>query len=159
MGVNQGLDFIILTSHADTFIVSTAFNLDVDSFVVKPVTPKTLRARNTLVMASANLLKKTTDYSDTVIDTYETGEPEPPKSLAFEAPPWKPQEVDTAGIVKRELSAVIPGSKIATDLWAAAGHLLFLLGRALDERTLDRLWNLYELDRSATHLVVREVAR
>ena len=55
--VNRDLGFIILTSHADIAIVGSTFNLDIDSFVVKSVIPKVLRAGIALIMTSANLLK------------------------------------------------------------------------------------------------------
>jgi CheY-like chemotaxis protein len=158
-GGNRDIGFIMLTGHADNFIVGTAFNLDVDSFVVNPVTPRTLRARIAHVMSSANRLKKPIDYSDIVIDPHQIDKPSPPEALKFVVPPWESEEVDIAGIVKRELSTVIPGSKLAKDLYAASGQLLLPLGQTLDERTLDRLRNLFELDGSVTQLAVREVAR
>ena len=54
---NRDLGFIILTSHAYITIVGTTLNLDIDSFVVKPVIPKVLRTGIALIMTSANLLK------------------------------------------------------------------------------------------------------
>ena len=91
-----------------------------------------------------------------MIDPFETDKP---RALAFLAPPWEPEEVDTVGIVKRELLAVTLGPKIAKGLWVASGHFLLLLCHTLDERTLNQLRNLSELNGSATLLVVREIAR
>jgi CheY-like chemotaxis protein len=158
-GVNRDIGFIMLTGHADNFIVGTAFNLDVDSFVVKPIAPKTLRARITHVMSTTNRIKKPIDYGDISLDPNEIGKPSAEKEMTFVAPPWESEDVDSTGIVERDLSSVKPGSKLAKDLHAASGQLLLPLGQTLDERTLDRLRNLSELDGSVTHLAVREVPR
>lgn len=161
-GVNRDIGFIMLTGHADNFIVGTAFSLDVDSFVVKPVTPKALRARVMHVMSTANRIKKPIDYGDINIDSNVIGKQRAsrkPKEIKFVAPPWESEDVDNAGIVERDLSSVIPGSKLARDLFTASGQLLLPHGQTLDERTLDRLRNLSELDGSVTHLVVREITR
>lgn len=158
-GVNRDIGFIMLTGHSDNSIVGTAFNLDVDSFVVKPVTPNTLRARIARVMSTPNRIKKPVDYSDIRIDLNEVQKPKTPKEIKFVAPPWESEDANTAGIVQRELSKIIPGSKLAKDLFAASGELLLPQGQTLDERTLDRLRNLSELDESVTQLVVREVTR
>jgi hypothetical protein len=149
----------MLTGHADSFIVGSAFNLDVDSFVVKPVTPSTLKARITRVMSTRGLIKKPIDYRDIEIDPDRIGKPKAEPEMTFAAPPWESEDTDTAGIVERELSHVIPGSKLANDLRNASGQLLLPSGQTLDENTLDRLRNLSELDGTVTRLLVREVAR
>jgi two-component system, chemotaxis family, chemotaxis protein CheY len=158
-GVNRDIGFIMLTGHADSFIVGSAFNLDVDSFVVKPVTPSTLKARITRVMSARGLIKKPVDYRDIEIDPNRIGKPKVEPEITFAPPPWESEDTDTAGIVKRELSQVIPGSKLANDLSDASGQLLLPSGQTLDENTLDRLRNLSELDGTVTRLLVREVAR
>ena len=101
-GVNRDIGFIMLTGHADNFIVGAAFNLDVDSFVVKPIAPKTLRARITHVMSTANRIKKPIDYDDITIDPGEIGKPKPAEEMKFVAPPWESEEVESAGIVERD---------------------------------------------------------
>jgi two-component system, chemotaxis family, chemotaxis protein CheY len=158
-GVNRDIAFIMLTGHTDNFIVGTAFNLDVDSFVVKPVTPKALRTRIMHVMSTPNRIKTPNDYGDITIGPNEIRKPKTSKEIKFVAPPWESEDVNIAGIVERDLSNVIAGSKLAKDLYAASGQLLLPQGQTLDERTLDRLRNLSELDGSVTQLVVREVAR
>lgn len=159
-GVNRDIGFIMLTGHADNFIVGTAFNLNVDSFVVKPVTPKALRARISHVMSTTNQIKRPIDYNEISVDSTEITAPKSaPREMAFVTPPWETENVDNAGIVERELSNIKPGSKLAADLRSSAGDLLLPSGQTLDERTLDRLRNLSELDASVSRLMVREAAR
>ena len=74
-GVSRDIPFVMLTGHSDRFIVGTAFSLDVDSFVVKPVTPKTLKARISHIMASDRLIKKPIDYDEISIDPRDIKRP------------------------------------------------------------------------------------
>lgn len=160
-GISRDIGFIMLTGHADNFIVATAFNLDVDSFVVKPVTPKALRARISHVMSAASRIKRPVDYNEISVDPNEITSPreKAPRDMAFVPPPWEAEDVDNAGIVERNLSNVKPGSKLAADLHSGSGDLLLPSGQTLDEQTLDRLRNLAELDASVSRLMVREAAR
>jgi two-component system chemotaxis response regulator CheY len=159
-GINRDIGFIMLTGHADNFIVGTAFNLNVDSFVVKPVTPKALRARISHVMSTTNQIKRPIEYSEISVNPSEIAAPKsPPREMAFVTPPWESESVDNAGIVERDLSGVKPGSKLAADLYSGSGELLLPSGQILDEQTLDRLRNLAELDATVSRLMVREAAR
>ncbi len=158
-GINRDIGFIMLTGFADNFIVGAAFKLDVDSFIVKPVTPRALRARIVHVMTTANRIKRPMDYSEISIDPDEIARPRAPREMKFAAPPWEAEDIDGAGIVERDLSSVRPGSKLARDLYTEAGDLLLPHGQTLDERTLDRLRNISELDASVSRLMVREAAR
>jgi two-component system chemotaxis response regulator CheY len=159
-GINRDIGFIMLTGHADNFIVGTAFNLNVDSFVVKPVTPKALRARISHVMSTTNQIKRPIEYSEISVNPSEIAAPKsPPREMAFVTPPWESESVDNAGIVERDLSGVKPGSKLAADLYSGSGELLLPSGQTLDEQTLDRLRNLAELDATVSRLMVREAAR
>ena len=159
-GVNRDIGFIMLTGHADNFIVGTAFNLNVDSFVVKPVTPKALRARISHVMSTTNQIKRPIDYSEISVNPNADIAPrKAPREPALVTPPWESESVDTAGIVERNLDTVKPGSKLAADLHSGSGDMLLPSGQTLDEQTLDRLRNLVELDASVSRLMVREAAR
>lgn len=87
-GINRDIGFIMLTGHADNFIVGTAFNLNVDSFVVKPVTPKALRARISHVMSTTNQIKRPIEYSEISVNPSEIAAPKsPPREMAFVTPP------------------------------------------------------------------------
>ena len=76
-------------------------------------------------------------------------------------PPWEAEEEQqdraaASGVVECKLSAVVPGSTLAKNLYSGAGHVLLHKGQLLDKRTLERLTNLSELDDSVGRLFVTE---
>lgn len=160
-GISRDIPFVMLTGHSDRFIVGTAFSLDVDSFVVKPVTPNALKARIGHIMSADRLIKQPADYEAISINPNEIQATKTSEREQFVKPPW---EIDEAHLertamdraVERDLSLVKPGSTLAKTLYSSSGHLLLHEGQVLDKRTIERLGNLSELDASVRRLIVNE---
>lgn len=181
-GVNRDIAFVMLTGHTDRSVVGTAFNLDVDSFVVKPVTPKGLQARISHVMSTDRLIKRPVDYGEMTVD----GMPMPTRGAAqlrsSEQPPWEVEEARQKAASQRpksaagggapsaaprsaapegeerELSRIVPGSSLAEPVYSGTGHMLLPTGHVLDQRTIERLRNLSEIDDTVTTVYVHERA-
>jgi CheY-like chemotaxis protein len=168
-GVARDIPFAMLTSHADKPVVGLAFELDVDCFLIKPITANTMRERLTRVMSTDRLIKPPYDYHEVDTDrVIDAGAEAADADRA--APAVVHNQGDAAaaaggspsaggkGRVARDgtrilsLNAVKAGAILVDPVLTSGGQMLIPAGRALDKRTIERLRNLAEIDKS-----VREV--
>lgn len=147
-GVARDIPFAMLTSHADKPVVGLAFELDVDCFLIKPITAATMRERLTRVMSTDRPIKAPFDYhevnTDRVADDADLQRPPPPVQ--------RPAMTLRPGTRVVSLSKVRPGSVLVDAMTTSNGQMLLPAGVSLDARTIARLRDLAEMDAN-----VREV--
>ncbi len=153
-GVALDMPFAMLTGHADKPVVGLAFELDVDCFLIKPITAAVMNERLVRVLSTDRPVKSPYDYHDVDLDSAiqvaeaavganaeipaivspgdRSGEPRP-------APPdGRDQPVD--------LTSVRNGVILAKPIATTSGHVLLQAGTELDQRTIERLQDLAEID-------------
>jgi CheY-like chemotaxis protein len=152
-GIRRDLPITMLTGLSDVEIVGTALALDVNGFIVKPVSVAELGARLTRVLTTPSQVADADIYAAVKIPVLdaESGPAEPAPfavlmpaarpSAAAQPVADEPEEGPTAG-ERLPLTEVPPGSVLARDLRAANGTLLLAHGRVLNRALLDRLGDL-----------------
>ncbi|MHB1205856.1 MAG: response regulator, partial [Rhodospirillaceae bacterium] len=129
---------ILLTGFSDDFVVSTALQLDVNAFVLKPVSHRTLWEKIQRVLKSVSPVKDKAVYQKVEIPNDE-GEIGTVKGQS------NPDVIagDAGDVHRIPLGAVIPGAVLARDLHGARGALLLREGTVL---TLSVIQKLQDLD-------------
>ena len=151
-GVARDIVFAMLTSHADKPIVGLAFQLDVDCFLIKPITASTMNERLVRVLSTERPIKSPLDYHETGLDSVmdlalsegASAADVPSVVSATEDRGLATTTVQQARRVK--LTEIRPGSVIAAPIKTGAGDVLLKAGSTLDRRTIDRLSDLAEID-------------
>ena len=138
-GVARDLPFALLTSHSDKAIVGAAFELDVDCIMIKPVTAATMRGRITRVMATDRPIKAPFDYHDNAPDGVGAAAGSRAAAGEVVARPRGDGQ-------RTPLSEVRYGAVLARSIVTSGGHVLVTSGETLDQRTIERLQELAELD-------------
>lgn len=151
-GVARGTSVIMVTSHSEKHLVGAAFNLDVDYFILKPVTVNGLKKRLSRLLMTDRPVKDPIDYETISIKLGDTLE-----RLAD-------AHIDEAigltdpglgrGSEFKDLGAIQPNDKLAQDLYAPGGQLLVAKGHILSERLVDRLRDLAELGVGLNQILV-----
>lgn len=158
-GVARDIPFAMLTSHADKPVVGLAFELDVDCFLIKPITAATMRERLVRVMSTDRTIKPPYDYFEVDIDRVggadDMMDMDPGASPL--ADPGGARGSQPGGAAREgtrivDLAKVRTGSILANPLMTSSGQVLMPAGSTLDRRTIERLRDLAEMDPS-----VREV--
>ena len=140
-GVAKDLAVVMLTGSADHGLVGAALALDVDAFVVKPVSKANLGARLAKVLGEAREIKPPAAYDDVDIESVS-------KALLSRKPVGvigrKGEATRTVvhNGVKLRLESVPAGSILAEDIRGPDGELLLGRGTQLTERFLRRLREL-----------------
>lgn len=152
-GVARDIPFAMLTSHADKPVVGLAFELDVDCFLIKPITAATMRERLTRVMSTDRPIKAPFDYHE--IDTDRVADEGDLLDME-RADPAGPASgrgrISRAGTRIVSLAKVKPDSILVDPIMTSNGQVLLPSGASLDVRTIARLRDLAEMDAN-----VREV--
>ncbi len=147
--VGRELPIAMLTSHSDAESVGTALALDINAFILKPVSAQQLAVRLGRALTEPLSLHPAAYYE--TIDVH-------PEAAATPATPLPPGVVihatapDGRQVVRVALADVPPGAVLARNLEGPNGKLLLGAGQALSRATLDRLGDLVSVNDSLRFL-------
>lgn len=143
----------MLTGHADAALVGTALALDVDAFVLKPVSRAALETRIRRIFAQPQGVKPPAHYQDIDLKAATNAVLRAQKGIIDRAP-----ESKAAAGVDVELDAIVLPATLAADIVAPTGELLLGAGMALTARLLERLKELRVMGIVPATLRLREDA-
>lgn len=140
--VPRDLPVIMLTGHSDHGLVGTAMALDVDAFLVKPVSKANLAGRLGHALSTTQDIKDASAYAAVDVDKIA-------KRILSGAPAGKGKVDAEKDVAKRghkvELAMLKPNSTLSEDLVAPTGELLLAAGVVLSPRMVQRLQELPSL--------------
>jgi CheY-like chemotaxis protein len=160
-GFPRDIPFIMLTGHADRFIVAAAFSLDVDSFVVKPVSAETLKARLTHVLSTDRPIKRAFDYRDVEVDpaAISGSVSEPTVDLKRILDTADEETIRVGGVdvrvYRRQIDAVKAGDVVVRPVRTQGGQVLVPENTELSQHTIDRLRELAEVGERVKDFYIR----
>jgi CheY-like chemotaxis protein len=141
-GVRHDIHVVMLTGTSDHGLVGAAFALDVDAFVVKPVTKAIFGDRIDKVLSEYREIKSVSDYEKVDIERVSRGliqmrpvAPTPPEPKKEEGPE----------ILHLALNEVPAGAILAVNIFGPTGELLLSKDSVLSDRFLRRLKELQGL--------------
>lgn len=149
--VRRDLPVIMLTGHSDHGLVGAAMALDVDAFLVKPVSKGNLESRLLHVVSATPEAKDIAVYNHVDVDRISD------LLLRGKAPPepeLKAKPAEEAGPRGRKITLLElePRQVLAEDLVAPSGELLLAAGVALSQRMIQRLRELPSLGIPLEHV-------
>jgi hypothetical protein len=134
---------LMLTGSSDFGLVGAAMALDVDAFVVKPVSQQGMRARLEKALSPHQALKSVEDYEKVDIDAISQRLlSHKPVGLARSKVPVKKAAPNG---IKLRIDMVKPGAVLAEDVRSPGGELLIGKATVLNERLIRRLIELQEM--------------
>jgi CheY-like chemotaxis protein len=140
--VRRDLPVIMLTGHSDHGLVGTAMALDVDAFLVKPVSKANLAGRLGHALSTTQDIKDSSAYAAVDVDKIA-------KRILSGAPVGKTKAASEPDVAKRgqriEVALLQPHSVLSEDLVAPTGELLLAAGVTLSPRMVQRLRELPSL--------------
>lgn len=140
--VSRELPVIMLTGHSDHGLVGTAMALDVDAFLVKPVSKANLAGRLAHALSTTHDIKDASAYVTVDVDRIA-------KRILSGAPLGKGKVEADKDAVKSgrrvELAQLKPHTTLSEDLVAPSGELLLAAGVTLSPRMVQRLQELPSL--------------
>ena len=133
-GAHNAVPILMLTGNSDSALVRTALQLDVDGFIVKPVSQAAIEARLKYVLTNPREIQPPKFYegidvesvSDRLLKTLST-------------------EIEEEPTPEPEANTIPPGSLLTRDINAPSGELLVAAGQVLSERLVRRLTELAPL--------------
>lgn len=131
---------VMLTGSSDFGLVGVAMSLDVDAFIVKPVSLQAMAARLEKLFGQRTEVKAPADYAKIDIDAVSQRLLSR-KPVGLAKPKAEPQKASHNGIPVR-LGAVKPGAVLAEDVRSPGGDLLLGKDTQLTERLIRRLQEL-----------------
>jgi CheY-like chemotaxis protein len=137
-GLPNALPIVMLTGHADAALVGTALALDVDAFVLKPVSRTALETRLKRIFAQPQGVKAPTHYAGVDVAAAATAVLRARHGI----PEKKVDGGEAVPGVAVELDAITLPAVLAADITAPTGELLLGAGVSLTPRLLDRLKEL-----------------
>jgi CheY-like chemotaxis protein len=143
--VPHDLPFVMLTGLADRAVVGAALALDVDAFVVKPVSKASLESRVGHALAEGRTVKPPTAYAGIDVTT--------PFADILKNDPLAPNPVKPAAEMatpapsgrRVRLEEVQAGAVLSQEIRAPSGELLLASGVALSPRLISRLRDMASL--------------
>lgn len=141
-GCRNDTPVVMLTGHADSGLVTAAMSLDIDGFLIKPVSVDKLAARLLHIRDEPRVVDAADSYEhvdvqairDRIIRREPLGKVRPPT-----AKPIAPK------VMQLRLHEIRPGQVLAADVKTPAGECLLAAGVTLNERHLRRLGELSDL--------------
>lgn len=165
-GVARDTRFAMLTAYSDRNIVGAAFRLDVDGFIVKPISAEQMGKRLVRILRSERPINEPDHYRavDTSIaidgdDALETpGDRISVSALRPKRPKARPAG-DGASVAKsyameKTIGEIRGGVVLAESVHTSNGQKLLSEGEILTPRIIDRLRDLAELDPRFGRVVV-----
>jgi two-component system chemotaxis response regulator CheY len=144
--VPNDLPVLMLTGHSDMGLVQTALALDVDGFIIKPVSSLTLATRLKHLVEKRTPVKAPAHYQG--IDLGAVCE-----RLLSPAPGPKDEETAGPGRLVR-LADARPKDVLAADLCATSGEVLVVKDTPLSDRLIARLVELESLGIAPSDIVL-----
>lgn len=149
-GVPRESNILMLTGSSDFGLVGAAMALDVDAFLIKPVSEAVLAARFGKIFGETRDIKSAEAYEAVdiadVSDRLLNGRPQGTARVRppVNATPKAPAQARTLppGTRRVRLDEVTPGAILADHLRGPAGELLLGAASVLSERHLNRLKEL-----------------
>jgi YesN/AraC family two-component response regulator len=141
-GVSRDLPIIMLTGNTDKHLVAAAMALDVDAFIAKPVSRKTLESRLSKVLNSYRQIKEVADYRDIDVD------------IKVGTPADEKKEIEHFGSILREndevgrnvlLKRVPNGAILARPIRLSDGKIILNAGVKMNEKLIDKINDLNSL--------------
>lgn len=141
-GCRNDTPIVMLTGHSDSGLVSASLALDIDGFLIKPVSVDKLAARLQRICDEPRVV--------TAPDSYEHVDVQAIRDRMIRDAPLgkvRPPAAKSVGpkIMQLRLRDVRPGQVLAADIKAPTGECLLATGVTLNERHLRRLGELSDL--------------
>lgn len=143
-GCKHDIPIIMLTGHADSGLVSAALALDVDSFIVKPVSTDQLAVRFQRALDGGNSVGEPAQYRH--VDVDEVRKRMIRRDPVSSPRPPSPKKIGPK-VIHLPLPEVRPGQVLAEEIRTPSGDCLLGAGVVLNERYLRRLTELAEVIR------------
>jgi CheY-like chemotaxis protein len=142
-GCRRDLPVVMLTGHSDIELVSRAMALDINGFIVKPVSQGALASRLGRVFGDdvRAIRASTMAYS-----RFGADEPAPARGGLPVRPPPSPPPSPDGGMYRIALTEVAPGGVLALDVTVPSGLVLVSEGTVLSSRLIQRLKGLGDLN-------------
>lgn len=137
--IDRSTPIILLTGHANTFVIHAALQLDVNAFVVKPVSQKTIKNKVIRVLTVHIDIKEAKEYSSVVLLQ------EDKKTYDFEHHDSHNAKIDD-NIRLVPLHSVLPNAVVASDLFSKKGTLVLRANTILNKSLINRLRDLERMD-------------
>jgi len=139
-GVPRDTPVLLLTGFSDDYVVAAALALDVNAFVLKPISRNTLWEKVERVLRSEFLVKEADVYGAVDIPD-ENGaiigaKPKIARNAAIK------DEDEIKAIRRIDLGAVQPGAELAEDIHGEHGTLILRQGTVFSESMLSKLKDL-----------------
>lgn len=151
----NGVPILMLTGTSDSALVSVALKLDVDGFIVKPVSQSALETRMKHVLANPRDVKPAKYYAHMAVDDVSErllGSPVPVCTPAEVERNKRLAEPSPSSGRKLALDLVQPQSILASDIRGPSGELLVAAGVPLSHRLIRRLMELAPLGIAPNHV-------
>lgn len=156
LGARRDLPFMLLTGHTEDFVIAAALELDVDAFVVKPVSRENLLSRLARVLATRNPIKDADVYAAVSVPPVE-GERRP--HIDVTGPLIKrtvaQERADQAAELRKRtrmpraqvsIEKLTKGMVVAKDVVGPSGSVLLREGTTLSALALTRFRDLVEME-------------
>lgn len=133
---------ILLTGYSDDFVIAAALELDVNAFIVKPVSRKLIQEKIKRVLQSKIDLKTAAHYSQVELPD-ETGEIRGSGRRKCVAALSERQDSIDKSMRWLPVEAIQPGAVLAKDIQTDRGALLLQAGAVLTSFILQRLMDIH----------------
>ena len=133
---------ILLTGYSDDFVIAAALELDVNAFIVKPVSRKALQEKLKRVLQS-KITPREIAYYDVVELPDETGEIQGRRGKKDIAALTRQKEAVDNDMRWLPVSVIQPGAVLAKDVMTDRGALLLQAGAVLTSFVLQRLIDIH----------------
>lgn len=134
-GCPNSTPIMMLTGHADSGLVAAALALDVDCFLIKPISSDQLALRFTRLCDSLGGCGEAREYEHVDVESIC-------HRMIRNAPVGKPRAPIQKRILRYRLPDLTPGQVLAQDIMTPSGDCLLGAGVTLTERYLRRLGEL-----------------
>ena len=141
-GAHNAVPVLMLTGNSDSALVRTALQLDVDGFIVKPISQSAIEARLKYVLTNPREVRPPKYYQGIDVDSVS-------ERLLRTLGTYVDVKKEEVALVTTDrevtLAAVPPNSLLTRDINAPTGELLVAAGQVLSDRLLRRLSELAPL--------------
>ena len=142
-GAHNAVPILMLTGNSDSALVRTALQLDVDGFIVKPVSQAAIEARLKYVLTNPREIQPPKFYEGIDVESVSDRLLKTLSTEIEEEPTPEPEAITTAREI--DINTIPPGSLLTRDINAPSGELLVAAGQVLSERLVRRLTELAPL--------------
>ncbi|MDR3438065.1 response regulator [Telmatospirillum sp.] len=149
-GVPRNSNVLMLTGSSDFALVGAAMALDVDAFVIKPVSEAVMAERLNRMFCEAGEIKTVADYDAVDVETVSkrllSNKPVTTTSaksgVLMPKAAVRPAITTSSPTVRVSLEKLVPGAVLAENIRGPSGELLLGAATVLSERLLRRIKEL-----------------